>query len=219
MRITHEEAHKLIQLKSDQSLSSNNREILDTHLKDCDECSAYAHELQETEETLRAVMQKHWNSYPLLSYPSIIRVGVSSKDRISNLVTTRSALIGVTVLLFVFVLWQFASTSNGSAKPMIGVVSPIPTPSLLLTSTQNNFANCQRLQYETRQNDTLESIARQFSTSKEAIMKLNHLESETLHSSTRLIIPICDLTPTSTIYPPTFTTTPALELTTYYTPG
>ena len=58
-----------------------------------------------------------------------------------------------------------------------------------------------------------ESVAHHFSTSKEAIMAASNMKTETIDAGMELIIPLCDLTPTSTVHPAAFTTThtPALS--------
>ena len=47
--------------------------------------------------------------------------------------------------------------------------------------------------------------------SVEAILSANDLTGESIGSIRELVIPACETTPTSTIYPPTFTITPNLE--------
>jgi hypothetical protein len=60
--------------------------------------------------------------------------------------------------------------------------------------------------------DTLESIAFQYSVSKQEIMTFNDMDSELVHESMEIKIPLCNVTPTMTAHLPTTTLTPKLEL-------
>jgi hypothetical protein len=217
MQITHEEAHQLIQIKVDRTLSLTNQELLDSHLKGCLECNRYKQEIEAVEDTLQVTMRKHWNAQ--VHHLDVRAINEKSKpiNLISNLFPTRSIMIGMVIVLFVFTSWQLVEWNNKSAM-LITNVSPIPTPSLLLTGTNNNFNSCQKLQYEVQPGDTLGSLAHQFSTSQAALIQLNDLQSENVLPGTKLIVPVCGLTPTRTSRTPTLTTTPMLEPITY-TPG
>lgn len=217
MQITHQEARHLIQFRADRTLSTNEKELLNIHLKDCFECRGYVNEIQETETTLRTVLRKHLNVYFLPLQVKAIWAESVTNQRVSYL-TTRSAMIGATLLLFIFAFWQFTTTNSNSSIPMTVGVPAIPTPSLILTSTQNDFANCQLIHYNVQQGDTLESLARQFSASEETIRDFNQLQVNVATLPAKLTIPVCRLTPTGTTHPPLFTDTPSLEPSTY-TPG
>jgi len=219
MQITHQEAHHLIQFRADQALSATKKEILSSHLKECVECAEYANEIQETEATLRTTLRKHWNVHPLPLQVKDVKVKIIPNRNPLDLLATRSALVGMTMIFFFFVIWQFTSANNSFQNPMTVAVPVMPTPSLPLTSTRDTFDHCQMILYEVRQDDTLESIASRFSISENAIRDLNNLQSATATLPEKLNIPVCELTPTGTTHPPTSTTnTPALELITY-TPG
>ena len=219
MQLTHQEARHLIQARADQTLDVYKKEELNAHLKDCIECAAYADEIQETVTTLRTTLQKHWNVRPTLLSVTDIKVKNISHPRLLDFLATRSALVGLTMAFFLFVLWQFTSTSPASENSITVRIPAIPTPSLLLTSTQSNFAHCQMIRYNVGQADTLASLARQYSISEDVIRDLNHLQADMITLPTMLILPVCELTPTGTTHPPTtITNTPPLELITY-TPG
>jgi hypothetical protein len=217
--ITHPEARFLIHYRADQVLDAHQKEMLNAHLKDCVECAAYAHELQETEATLRTTLRKQWSA-PLLPLRVMdIRERSITSGRFLDLLTTRSALIVVTLLFFIFVYSQFTPPTHGAYSPMPVGLSPIPTPSLPLTSTQTDLVNCPVLRYEVRQGDTLESLSRQFDASAAMIMDFNGLKAEAAPLPEVLLIPQCERTPTGTSHPPaSATNTPALETITY-TPG
>jgi LysM repeat protein len=67
--------------------------------------------------------------------------------------------------------------------------------------------SCEELEYEVQENDTLESIANHFSISKEEIMSINNMKTETVNAKMELMIPICNFTPTGTVNPTALTTT------------
>jgi len=217
MPITHDEAHKLIQFKADQALNSDSLNLLNAHLTDCIECAQYNFTFQEMEKTLNATMQKHWSVQPLPLSMDILEGKLRSKSTANNFLTTRRALIGIAVMTFIFAAWQFNAPGKIFTSPMLGT-APIPTPSLTGTSTQQDANNCKKIQYEVRNNDTLENLARQFSTSEQGLIDLNNLPSEDIRPSMILLIPVCNLTPTDTLLPPTFTNTPSLDIIAY-TPG
>lgn len=219
MQITHQEARQLIQRRADQPLDASNREMLNMHLKGCTVCAEYANEIQETEATLRITLRKQWDVKLLPLEVIDIKVNITPIGKPSDYMATRSALVGMAVLVFFFVFWQFTSTNNGLRNSATIGVPVIPTPSLPLTSTQNNFENCPMVQYEVQQDDTLESLAQRFLVSEPAIRDFNNMPAGADTLPGLVIIPVCELTPTGTTNPPTSTTnTPALEFITY-TPG
>jgi LysM repeat protein len=216
MPITHQEARHLIQLKADNTLIPSDKEILNDHLRDCIECTGYANEIQETEAILRTTLRQRWNLHHVPLSISDLSANNFSFRRWLDIVTTRSALIGVTLLLSVFAFVQFSSSPTNSVGQLAVGASAIPTPSLLFTGTQNYFGNCQMINYPVRQDDTLESLARRFMVSKDVITEINHLQPDVARLPDQLLLPACELTPTTR--PPTFTNTPSLEAITY-TPG
>jgi hypothetical protein len=219
MQITHQEARHLIQYRADQPLDTSKKESLNAHLRRCEACAEYANEVWETEATLRETLRKHWDVKLVPLDIRDIQVKSSPSTKSPEFLATRSALVGMAVLVCFFVFWQFTSTNTGFQNSVGIGVPAVPTPSLPLTSTQNNFENCQMLRYEVRQNDTVESLARQFLVSEESIKDLNNLQADVPMLPNVLLIPACELTPTGTTYPPTaITNTPSLELITY-TPG
>jgi hypothetical protein len=148
-----------------------------------------------------------------------IKVKLPPHSKAVDYLATRSALVGMAVLVFFFGFWQFTATNNGLRNSATIGVPVIPTPSLLLTSTQKSFDHCPMVQYEVQQNDTLESLTHRFLVSEMAIREINNLPAEVDTLPGLLLMPVCELTPTGTTNPPTSTTnTPALEFMTY-TPG
>ena len=207
MQITHEEAIRLIQYGADKALRNNEEKILKEHLKDCTQCRAYAHQQTEMEIVLKNIMRKQWSLRPApLSITDLISAKKVWKNK-STILITRTALISIAFTAFVFIGMQFtfSDKAGGQSAPSI---LPVPTPSTQYTATSNLTLNCKEAWYKVQENDTLDSIANQYGTSKEIIMSLNKLSTEAIHPAMELIVPSCHLTPTSTTYPPTFTITP-----------
>ena len=217
--ITHQEARSLIQYRADQSLDVHQKETLNAHLMSCVECADYANQIHETETALRMTLRKQWSvSHPLLNTQGI-QAKISPKHTVFDLLATRSALVVAALLFFVFAYWQFGAPGNDAYSPMLAAgVSAVPTPSLLLTSTQAEFMHCQVIRYRVQPTDTLETLALHFSVSEVAILNFNHLQPGSIRLPEVLMIPICKVTPTSTGNAPMFTNTPTLEPITY-TPG
>ncbi len=211
MQISHAEAMQLIQFRAD------NQKILSEHLKDCFDCRTYAQQLNKTENVLRTVMRKQWNINPAPLSIAVL-MGNTGKKSSSAILITRTALISVAFLAFIIIGWQFTATNPKSMYATQFDLLPIPTPSTQITATTFLSNNCIQSHYQVQKNDTLESIAAHFTTSKEALMELNSMKSDVIEPDTELLVPICDTTPTSTLYAPTFTITPILNPTTT-TPG
>lgn len=207
MPITHEEARKLIRSRTDAALEPQQSDALEIHLISCMECSAFAEESKEVEDLLVHAMLRHWNFQPVpLSIEAII-----GKER-SNLkpfvlMVTRTAIISIVFAAFIFSAWEFSLSRGGNGISMPMSVLPIPTPSGQSTSTKESVPNCEEIIYQIQEHDTLAQIATQFSVSKEQIMAINKLSTETIHARMELLIPICRSTPTGTVHPSTITTT------------
>ena len=143
MQITHEEARQLIHFDVDHTLPITKKELLNSHLKDCVECNHYKQEIEVVGDTLQTTMQKHWNGHHRHLDVQPIKAKINPSWQIGNFLTTRSALIGLVVLLFMFVSWQFVTSNNATTMSIVSL-SPIPTPSLLFTGTNNSFSSCQK---------------------------------------------------------------------------
>ncbi len=207
MQITHQEARKLIQFRLDQMLKPQEENTLQSHLEHCLECRTFFNDIKEVENLLLPVMRQQWDRQPTpLSLAAVINKSKSPLQA-SIILATRTAMISVIFAAFVFSAWQFTVSNHRSSTPMPASVLPIPTPSGQSTSTRISFQNCEETSYQVRENDTLESVAIQFSISKNELMAVNHLRSEALSPKMELLIPICSSTPTGTIHPSTLTTT------------
>ena len=220
MQISHEEARKLIQFDMDQSLQPQEKKILQNHLEDCPECRKFTEAIREVETLLLPAMRSHWSLQPA-PLPIEAVIGKSKMElQPSPLLVIRTALISVMFAAFVFSAWQFAFSNPQTSTPLPVSVLPIPTPSRLSTSTESSFSNCEEVTYQVQENDTLEGIAAEFSASKDKIIALNHLSTESLFPKMALLIPLCPSTPTGTVHPSTLTITyTPLSHTTTSTPG
>lgn len=201
MQITHEEARTLIQLNADESLNPQEKNTLAAHLEECSECRAYAEEIQEIEDLLVPLMNRQWSvrSVPL----SIDALTTKRTPTIltNTILTTRSAVISLLFLAFLFTAWQFALSGGQTATPLPVGILPVPTPSTQSTSTKISLQNCIETSYVVQRSDTLQSIAYRFATSKEEIMIINGLKTETLETGAKLTISICNFTPTGIMNP------------------
>ena len=220
MQISHEEAHKLIQFDRDQPLSPREKRTLQNHLEICPECRMFAEGIREVETLLLPAMRNHWNLQPVPLPLEAVMGKRTTQLQSSPILVIRTALMSIIFAAFVFSAWQFAFSSPQTSTPLPVSVLPIPTPSGQSTSTQIRFSNCEEITYQVQEHDTLEGIAAQFSISKDKIIALNHLSTESLFPNMALVIPRCHLTPTVTIHPSTLTTTfTPLTRTTTSTPG
>ena len=218
MQITHAEAIHLIQYQADRAVDGENEKVLHMHLADCAKCRAYAEEFHEMENVLQRVMRRQWTLRPApLSLDKLTAANNEWKNRRALLVT-RTSLVSFAFLALVFIGWQFALTSTSILTTSQPVSPPVPTPSTLYTATIHSSVNCSETLYKVQAGDTLETIAQQFSTTKETIMEWNNLKIESISPNMEMRIRICDSTPTSTTHPPTSTITPILEPVTF-TPG
>lgn len=204
MEITHEEARRLIQHNTDQALKQDKQIMLRAHLDGCPDCRGYAAELKETENTLRRVMHRQWNLRPTPLSMNVLTLKGNYKRRTSMILATRTALVSIAIMTFIFGVWQFRLTSESPSQRPLSIL-PVPTPSTQLTSTKLVLQNCEEIKYKAQENDTLESIADQFSTLKESIMIANEMKTEVISPTMELIIPICGSTPTGTVNPATLT--------------
>ena len=209
MPITHEEAHRLIQFSMDKALAPQEKNILQVHLNDCAECRAFADEIKGLEKLLLPVMIKQWAVQPVpLSIESITnKRKINTQIQTSIILATRTAMISIVFAAFVFSAWQFTHSSSQAFHPRSVSVLPIPTPSGQSTSTKISFQNCEEATYQVQENDTLESIAAQFSVAKDKLIAINDLGTRAIHAKMELLIPICTSTPTGTLHPSTLTTT------------
>jgi len=229
MQITHDEARKLIQFNADEALNLQKKAALYAHLKDCIECRVYAEDIKEVESILLPVMKRRWNLQPVPLSIDALTSERYSKIQTSILLATRTAIISVVFVAFIFSVWQFTRSGTQTSSQFPVGVLPVPTPStqstsaaVLWTSTKVTQQNCEEIPYTVQENDTLESIAYQFAISKEEIMVINNMKTETVIRAMELIIPKCNSTPTGTAEGPatlTTTYTPSIDLTTFTPDG
>ena len=219
MQITHEQARKLIQFSLDGVLQAAEKATLTAHLQDCMDCRDYVKELQEVETIVSPLLKKQWNARPIpLSIP-LLTQRKSSILQASQVLTIRRTAIAFVFAALFFSAWQFVASGPSSASPVPLVVPLVPTPSkqsARSTNTKISTETCEVMVYRVQENDTLASIANRFLVPEDELMKRNQLKTDVLNLSMELMIPICDLTPTRTTHPATFTITytPILQLTT-----
>jgi hypothetical protein len=218
MSITHEEARRLIQFDTDRALKEREKNQLQDHLTGCLECSEYARQVHKLESTLVSVMQRKWNVQPIPSPAQTVSPREKSKSLQNILFATRIAAMGVICITFLFNIWHFTQSPGQSPNPVSSSAAPVPTPSILSTTTNAASLDCELISYKVQENDTLQSVASQFSVPPEAITTANHLDGNMLIPSMSLSIPICGQTPgtprTATItFTPLLTSTPVNQST------
>lgn len=210
MQITHEEAHRLIQVNSDDGLKTHQKDLLTSHLEVCAACRKYAESLREMESVLRPMLHRNWDRQPVpLSMSIAIDKGM---NRISErlLVATRIAAVGVIFLAFFFTTMNFTDPSRKTPTPFLQSVPLIPTPSTstMTASTGTSFENCAMTSYTVEKEDTLAGIADRFAVSAEDILQTNSMHTESVLIGQTLVIPVCT----------SISTSPATTYTTMITP-
>lgn len=211
MSISHEEAHKLIQFKADGGLSPGPQAKLVAHLNECEDCRAYSIRLASIASILKTTLHKQWNKTSLPLPMDAIYGKTNSRWSTAAILTMRKTLIGAAFMFFAFMAWHSMVPRVTSQQYPSGTLPLIPTPSIQYSVTNTSQNECQNIIYRLQDGDTLEGIAKRFSVQAEAILLVNNMTSTTLTSIQEIVIPVCETTPTSTTYPPTFTSTPMFE--------
>jgi LysM repeat protein len=207
MQITHEEARTLIQFSLEQVLKSQEKNLLQIHLEDCSECRTFFDDIKEVENLLLPAMLRHWDLEPTPHSVGAVTKKSKSQLQSSIILATRTAIISIVFAAFVFSAWQLTQSGKKTVNSLPVGILPVPTPSSQSTSTQVSLQNCVELVYRVQEKDTLKGIAAKFSVSKDRLMAINNLDSESLTAKKDLLIPICHSTPTGTVHPSTLTTT------------
>jgi len=220
MQITHEQAHILMQRKMDQALNSLDAESLSAHLQTCSDCQQYANEIKEVDRLLFPMLKKQWNRQPTPLLVAAL-LGTSQKTSTITLLTIRRLAVSFAALALFFSAWQFITAGPSAFSQLPQMIPPVPTPSTISTDTLVTLENCEMAVYTVQANDTLSGIADRFSVSAEEIMKLNQLRMEVVQPAMKLVIPLCNFTPTGTVHPATFTTTytPVIQTITFTPDG
>lgn len=220
MQITHEQARQLIHLASDQILSAQQNGILDSHLASCAECRDYAASIQKMELILQPLLRKQWAQQPVPLSIDMLLSRPNNKSPNSMLLATRIAAIGIMLAVFMFSAWQLSLPRSNPAGPMLPSIPPVPTlsTSTILASATTRNRTCEEISYVVQGNDTLSSIADKFSISKQQIITANQLKSEIVIKGMKMVIPVCNFTPTGIVNTSTTTFIPILHTITS-TPG
>jgi LysM repeat protein len=228
VQITHQTARTLLQAAADKTLASEEQLALDTHLAGCQDCRAYADGLSQLQADLRRLTHLQWDvQHPSLDIRTIQKRAIKGTQQEIGFRTIGRLAIAMALVCAFFV----ASSLMGhfSGKLNLGDVS-VPLPELTVATATPTAqpttatlypamtAECQTVIYAVQPDDTLESIAARYGVTKQTILNYNTLQSETLNTSMKLLIPVCSGTPSDTVTP-TNTSTPMSALIRYATPG
>lgn len=206
-RMTHEEARKLIHLSLDGSLNNQQKRTLDQHLALCQECRQHANSLHNMESILRPFLRRQWTEQPVPLPMDMVVSQNSIRNSNSMMLATRIAAIGVMFMVFVFSAWQF-TLSRPSAGPSIPAaipLIPVPSTSTQLVATRTQNGTCEQTTYVVQQDDTLERIALKFGISKAELLQANDLRAEIVYTGNKLLVPLCQPTPTNDTLTKTYT--------------
>ncbi len=218
---THAQAQSYLQTAADRTLASEEKTALESHLENCAICRAYQNDLGKLETALERVTHARWDNVPIhLSTEKI--AGRQNEPEIFMLqrillLACAPLLATIVILLAVgMIRWKVLSGEATSLPSATLTARTTPTPSPQLTSTNASASDCAQMIYTVQVGDTLDSIARKFSISKEALMEANRLKTEQVNGSEQLVIQLCDptpsLRPTTTL---TYTVTPPILITSH----
>jgi predicted anti-sigma-YlaC factor YlaD len=200
IRMTHEEARKLIHLSLDGSLNNQQKRMLDQHLASCQECRQHANSLHKMESILRPFLRRQWTEQPVPVLMDMLVSQSSIRNSNSMMLATRIAAIGVMFMVFVFSAWQF-TLSRPSAGPSIPAaipLIPVPSTSTQLVATRTQNGTCEQTTYVVR-------IALKFGISKAELLQANDLRAEIVYTGNKLLVPLCQPTPTNDTLTKTYT--------------
>jgi LysM repeat protein len=220
--LTHQKARALLQAAADQGLSAQDKRALDAHLAICAECSDYADGLTKMEVRLRRVMREKWNpQHPNLELQTILDPS-RTKRIFYNFINQSHAMGRVTIAVALLLGYVLFANLFGFRLPISEDKTPTavptpnelasdfnlsPTPSAQWTTTDPPAQSCETIVYAVQTADTLESIARQYGISKNAIIEQNKLLSENISPAMELLIPLCEVTPYYSVTMPNNTVT------------
>lgn len=224
--ITHQQARLLLQAAADRPLGGEEKTALNAHIANCQACSQLAGSLASLENRLREAMRARWDMQrPGLDLGAILHPP-AAKLAWGRFLGQGYALGKVAILAALFLGYILVASLFGLRSPLSGGGTPAlaptpnepalafaasPTPPARLTSTGLSTQACETLVYIVQANDTLESIALGYGTTKEAILAYNveytQLASNTVFAGMQLVIPLCKGTPSQTA---TTTITPIL---------
>src|SRR5258706_699697 len=212
--ITHQKARALLQAAANKTLLPEEQGAIHIHLAECNECRAYAQNLNELQDGLRRVMRQQWN----IENTRLPIRAIKERSKRIALQNKISGTIGrfavVPMLAFVFVMavrmiapQQIALNPGAMTSLTPQLSGRTPTPTYRNTSIELSVRDCEKAVYTVQENDTLDGIAAMYAVPREAIMTYNRLATDKLDTNTELIIPLCDLTPTGTSTIPAVTNT------------
>lgn len=212
--ITHQKARSLLHRAADQMLSEEEKSTLDAHLANCQDCLDYASDLSALEVNLREAFHSSWDSRqgPRLDLLAILKP--SPAKLLWNNIFGHANTIGKATIIALLVAGYFiianllgipapiASEKTATALPTPNEFAPVhaisPTPSAKLSPASTISQTCETATYLVQENNTLASIALHYKVAPESILEYNHLTSETVVPGMKLLIPLCNNSPSET---------------------
>jgi LysM repeat protein len=202
-KITHQQAHNMIQTSVDHPLTPKRQARLDAHVTECGDCRRYAGHLRKLENDLRRVMQEHWHEQQTNISIKIIQAR-SRRLRRRNTIWNTVKVLGEIALLatLLIVVNSFLRQLGSSSVTASQTHQESATRENASPSPLSEF-QATHIEYVVQQGDTLLKISSFFNVSVISIVEANNLKSGNfvLYPGQTLIISIApgefQRTPTS----------------------
>jgi LysM repeat protein len=173
MKLTHEQARKLIETSLQAGLTENERKFLSDHLHDCGDCQEYQKEWVDNEGRISQSLKERWPEpvYPrseLIKRAATIQGGGRSPKMWHTLAMVGRTTAGAVLLLLIVagLVWIVGGTAP--LRPGNGGIA--------VTATPEKQIGCMAIDiYQVQAGDSLGSIAQMFGISVEQIQALNGL--------------------------------------------
>ncbi len=143
MSLSHRQAREYLQAVADGLLGVAERTELQHHLEGCSQCRAYAADLERLEAALARSLQARWPR-ARLNDPKLRRSMAKVQDRLGRKhwlqriydLAQAVAWAGLTVALFIAVVWLFRTVTPQLATTPIKSPTPVPTATPVPTLTR-----------------------------------------------------------------------------------
>jgi len=135
-KISHQQAHNMLQDLVDHPLTSKNQTRLDAHLTECCDCRQYAEQLHLLENNLRRVMQERWHGQNAnISFVTIQTRSrrLRMRNKIRNSVKALAAIALLATLLIVVISFlrqpdSFSAANSQATQKSTTIENASPSP-------------------------------------------------------------------------------------------